>query len=399
MSSAGALPGLAELGVTPTTLEAMLPDLPLPLPQGRPVRRPGRPRAGGDLAHPGSLNAGICSGRLGGAEHERDRRRLAAQDARAAQPPHGFHLWNDFAFRDDDIDRRHLRQVRHHLDPADRRPAALRRATRTCRSRDISPWLDLRVMPPEAMKLAARPRPTAGSSRPTCRWTRWCSRRRPSTSTSAATAATCCGACTTTTPTPTPEWYELLNDTPGRVGPPIGPPDPDIRRYFRTWLEQRRLSVLVVLGEHRHLVGGRATCPNVKLVHFTDLKADLAGEMRAIADFLEIDIAEARWPTIVEHCTFDYMKAHADRYAPLGGMPWEGGGDDLHQQGHQRPLARRADAAPRAGLRADGGGEAGRRLRPLADDRRSSRRASAAQQANRRRWRSAASRRARSRGG
>src|SRR5579871_4261006 len=32
-------------------------------------------------------------------------------------------------------------------------------------------------------------------------------------------------------------WYELLNDTPGRVGPPIDPPDPDVERYFCTWLE------------------------------------------------------------------------------------------------------------------------------------------------------------------
>ena len=33
-------------------------------------------------------------------------------------------------------------------------------------------------------------------------------------------------------------WYQLLNDTPGLVGPPIGPPDPDVRAYFRTWLEK-----------------------------------------------------------------------------------------------------------------------------------------------------------------
>ena len=33
-------------------------------------------------------------------------------------------------------------------------------------------------------------------------------------------------------------WYQIMNDTPGLVGPPIGPPDPDVRRYFRTWLEQ-----------------------------------------------------------------------------------------------------------------------------------------------------------------
>ena len=31
-------------------------------------------------------------------------------------------------------------------------------------------------------------------------------------------------------------WYEALNDTPGRVGPPIEPPPGDIRQYFREWM-------------------------------------------------------------------------------------------------------------------------------------------------------------------
>ena len=30
----------------------------------------------------------------------------------------------------------------------------------------------------------------------------------------------------------------MLNDTPGRVGPPIGTPPTDIRQYFRDWLER-----------------------------------------------------------------------------------------------------------------------------------------------------------------
>ena len=31
-------------------------------------------------------------------------------------------------------------------------------------------------------------------------------------------------------------WYEALNDTPGRVGPPIEPPCDSIPQYFRDWL-------------------------------------------------------------------------------------------------------------------------------------------------------------------
>jgi len=32
-------------------------------------------------------------------------------------------------------------------------------------------------------------------------------------------------------------WYQALNDTPGRVGPPIGRPPADVRRYFLDWIE------------------------------------------------------------------------------------------------------------------------------------------------------------------
>src|SRR4029079_18951504 len=33
-------------------------------------------------------------------------------------------------------------------------------------------------------------------------------------------------------------WYALLNDTPGRVGPPIERTDLDVVSYFRQWLEK-----------------------------------------------------------------------------------------------------------------------------------------------------------------
>lgn len=32
-------------------------------------------------------------------------------------------------------------------------------------------------------------------------------------------------------------WYDLLNGTPGRVGPPIGRPIADVRQYFLEWLD------------------------------------------------------------------------------------------------------------------------------------------------------------------
>jgi aryl sulfotransferase len=35
----------------------------------------------------------------------------------------------------------------------------------------------------------------------------------------------------------------------------------------------------------------------------------------------------------VEHCTFDYMKANAHMYAPLGGVVWEQGADTFIHKG------------------------------------------------------------------
>ena len=48
--------------------------------------------------------------------------------------------------------------------------------------------------------------------------------------------------------------------------------------------------------------------PNILLVHYNDLKRDLEGEMRRIADFLDVEVAEADWPDYVEAATFESMK-------------------------------------------------------------------------------------------
>lgn len=66
---------------------------------------------------------------------------------------------------------------------------------------------------------------------------------------------------------------------------------------------------------------------NLLLVHFNDLKGDLAGEMRRIADFLSIEIADGVWPSLVEAATFDSMKRQGA--SVLAGM--ERGFKDGHQ--------------------------------------------------------------------
>ena len=69
-------------------------------------------------------------------------------------------------------------------------------------------------------------------------------------------------------------------------------------------------------------------------MHFANLKADMPGEIRRVADFLEIAIDEAKWPDILKHCSFDYMKANATRQrCPLGGAFWDGGAQTFINKG------------------------------------------------------------------
>lgn len=102
----------------------------------------------------------------------------------------------------------------------------------------------------------------------------------------------------------------LLNDTPGLVGPPLQPPQSDIVEYFHEWLDKDGFPFWP-FWSHVQSWWDVRSLPNVMLLHFNDLKADMPSEIRRIADFLQIEIDESLWPTIIEHCTFDYMKKNA----------------------------------------------------------------------------------------
>jgi aryl sulfotransferase len=119
-------------------------------------------------------------------------------------------------------------------------------------------------------------------------------------------------------------WYAALNDTPGRVGPPIGPPPADIRQYWREWLDQDG-HPWWPFWENIASWWAIRDLPNVLFVHFESLKRDMRSEMRRIATFLDIPIDESRWPRIVEYCSFDWMKQNATKSVPLGGAFWDAG--------------------------------------------------------------------------
>ena len=127
-------------------------------------------------------------------------------------------------------------------------------------------------------------------------------------------------------------WYSALNDTPGRVGPPILPPPDDIRTYWREWIERDGYPFWPFWENVRSWWEIR-DLPNVRLVHFANLKRDLAGQIREIAAFLEIPIRESDWDAILRHCSFDWMKRNATKSVPLGGAFWDAGAEVFINKG------------------------------------------------------------------
>lgn len=127
-------------------------------------------------------------------------------------------------------------------------------------------------------------------------------------------------------------WYELLNDTPGLVGDPIKKPVDSVVAYFNEWID-RDGHPWWPFWENMRSWWEIRDLPNVYMLHFNELKADMAGEIRKLAAYLDIEINEDKWEDILRHCSFDYMKTNATRSVPMGGIFWEGGAETFIHKG------------------------------------------------------------------
>ena len=72
---------------------------------------------------------------------------------------------------------------------------------------------------------------------------------------------------------------------------------------------------------------------NVLLVHYNDMKADLAAEMRRIAAFLKIEIPKAMWPNLVAAANFEFMREHGATLVPRAAMSWDKGHERFINKG------------------------------------------------------------------
>jgi aryl sulfotransferase len=116
----------------------------------------------------------------------------------------------------------------------------------------------------------------------------------------------------------TPSFLETIssyvNDTPGRVGQTCPTDLDDIHLFWREWIGQGwfpwesegypywgNLHHTQSWWAYRHL-------PNILFVHYTDLSANLAEEVKRIADFLGIPLAEENLPGMLQLLTLDAMR-------------------------------------------------------------------------------------------
>lgn len=76
---------------------------------------------------------------------------------------------------------------------------------------------------------------------------------------------------------------------------------------------------------HRHL-------PNLLLVHFADLLDDLEGQMRRVASFTGLEVAESSWPELVAAARFDAMRREAIRNGEYL-VSFEGGAERFFHAG------------------------------------------------------------------
>jgi aryl sulfotransferase len=140
----------------------------------------------------------------------------------------------------------------------------------------------------------------------------------------------------------TPLLHQLLNEVPGRVGPPIPHCPEDINWLWRQWIQfgwfewehdgwpyWSHLHHTRTWWDHRQL-------PNILLVHYNDLLADLEGEMRRVAAYLGIEPDADAWPRLVDAATFGSMKKNADKIMPNADFGWQGGAERFFYKGTNR---------------------------------------------------------------
>ncbi|HZJ27699.1 MAG TPA: sulfotransferase domain-containing protein [Acidimicrobiia bacterium] len=115
---------------------------------------------------------------------------------------------------------------------------------------------------------------------------------------------------------------ERMRELTGRDRPPSpASARPPLREWLVAWINwqgspREQMDSLAGVLWHLSDAWARRDQPNIVLVHYDDLSADLEGQMRRLARLLHIHVDEARWPDLVRAARFERMRARADQLAP-----------------------------------------------------------------------------------
>jgi hypothetical protein len=116
----------------------------------------------------------------------------------------------------------------------------------------------------------------------------------------------------------------LAGPTPdGEFERPAGLPDRVDSAYDRFWAWVDNHDVLVGLPamlHHLDTFWQTRHLPNVLLLHYDEMRADLDGSMRQVAAWLGIEVPEQRWPELVEAARFDQMRRRSTELTPDSGI-------------------------------------------------------------------------------
>jgi aryl sulfotransferase len=125
--------------------------------------------------------------------------------------------------------------------------------------------------------------------------------------------------------------FEKTNSYPERVGDPFPLPPPDIHTFWQDWISRGwfpwESEGYPFWGNLHHTQSWWAyrDLPNILFVHYHDLKTDLAGEVRRIADFLAIPLVDDALPPVLEAVSLAAMREREGRLDEGMQLSWKEG--------------------------------------------------------------------------
>ena len=124
-----------------------------------------------------------------------------------------------------------------------------------------------------------------------------------------------------------------------KIARPLPRPDASAHIQFQVWMTEGEEARLVDDSPAAHFFELERSWwrerarPNILLVHYNDMKADLDSEMRRIAAFLKIDIPKTMWPNLVAAANFEFMREHGATLMPRAALSWDKGHERFINKG------------------------------------------------------------------